>query len=278
MATSASAGRLLRQAREAAGLHIAALAVLLKVPVRKIEALEADRWGDLPDSAYVRPLAASVCRALRVDPKPVLALLPAPMPTRLRDAESLGGANIGDAGQSIWSRGYRQLARAPGIALLLLLAAAIVYLWPPSEPAPLRPDSKSSATGEAVLAPGGAPAASEQLGTSSVTSASLPVAAVEPSASTASAATAPAAAAVAPAGSLQIMFRARSNTWIEVVDGRQAVLLRRTLSSGESAIAEGVPPLTVVVGRANVTEVLVRGRPIDVVAQSKDNVARFEVK
>ena len=43
-----TAGALLRQAREAAGLHIAALAVSLKVPVKKIEALEAQeamgRW------------------------------------------------------------------------------------------------------------------------------------------------------------------------------------------------------------------------------------------
>ena len=46
-----SAGGLLRQAREAAGVHIGALSVALKVPVRKLEALESDRlsyeaWTD----------------------------------------------------------------------------------------------------------------------------------------------------------------------------------------------------------------------------------------
>ena len=45
------AGALLRQAREASGLHIAALAVLLKVPVKKLEALESDRLDLLPDIA-----------------------------------------------------------------------------------------------------------------------------------------------------------------------------------------------------------------------------------
>ena len=40
VALPVSAGALLREAREAAGLHIGALAVSLKVPVKKLEALE----------------------------------------------------------------------------------------------------------------------------------------------------------------------------------------------------------------------------------------------
>jgi cytoskeleton protein RodZ len=71
-----SAGALLKQSREAAGLHIAALAVALKVPVRRLEALEADRFDLLPDAVFARALAGSVCRALKMDAKPVLALLP----------------------------------------------------------------------------------------------------------------------------------------------------------------------------------------------------------
>ena len=47
-----SAGSLLRQAREAAGLSIATLAVLLKVPVKKLEALEADHFDLLPDAVF----------------------------------------------------------------------------------------------------------------------------------------------------------------------------------------------------------------------------------
>ena len=41
-----SAGSMLRQAREMAGLHIGALAVALKVPVKKLEALEAEITAD----------------------------------------------------------------------------------------------------------------------------------------------------------------------------------------------------------------------------------------
>jgi len=68
----ATAGTLLRRAREASGLHVAALAVALKVPVRKLEALEDDRIDELGDPVFVRALASSVCRTLKVDPQPIL--------------------------------------------------------------------------------------------------------------------------------------------------------------------------------------------------------------
>ena len=67
-AEGASRPVLLRAAREAAGLHIAALAAALKVPVRKLEALEAGRYGELPDLTFARALASSACRHLKVDP------------------------------------------------------------------------------------------------------------------------------------------------------------------------------------------------------------------
>ena len=76
-----TAGALLKAARQRQGLHVAALAVTLKVPVRKLEALEADHFDELPDLVFVRALAASVCRILKIDPVPVLAALPQSAPS-----------------------------------------------------------------------------------------------------------------------------------------------------------------------------------------------------
>ena len=61
-ASGPSAGALLRHARQAAGLHLDALSVALKVPIHKLEALEQDRHELLTDTVFVRALAASVCR------------------------------------------------------------------------------------------------------------------------------------------------------------------------------------------------------------------------
>src|SRR6185369_17344805 len=83
VADGASAGTLLRQAREAAGLHVATLAANLKVPVRKLEALEENRFDELPDAVFVRALASSVCRTLKIDPQPVLERLPQTIAPRL---------------------------------------------------------------------------------------------------------------------------------------------------------------------------------------------------
>jgi cytoskeleton protein RodZ len=74
--TPSTAGQLLRQARTKAGVHLAVLSVHLKVPVRQLEALEADELDPGKGPVFYRGLAASICRQLNTDPGPVLALLP----------------------------------------------------------------------------------------------------------------------------------------------------------------------------------------------------------
>ncbi len=127
---AAHGGALLRQAREAVGLHVAALAVSLKVPVRHLEALEEGHFDRLPDPIFTRALASSICRQLRIDPKPVLAALPM--------APSLApyvGGGINAPFQRPGMRGAAGLARfalRPSmlIAAALALAALGLLLMP----------------------------------------------------------------------------------------------------------------------------------------------------
>jgi hypothetical protein len=71
-----TAGTLIRAERERRGLRLDVLAATLKVGVFKLQALEEDRFDELPDAAFTRALAMSVCRVMGVDAAPVLALLP----------------------------------------------------------------------------------------------------------------------------------------------------------------------------------------------------------
>ena len=267
-----SAGGLLRQAREAAGLHIAALAVSLKMPVRKIEALEGDRWDELPDLAFVRALAASVCRSLRIDPAPVLALLPPASPARLRDSESLGGASLGGGSGRLWNHGLSLITRPLGAASLLLLAALAIYFWPAVE-SPVTADSTATK-------PAAPPQVSAEQAQSMSQSAAPLIASIAavPGVATPAPLASPATNAPVSSAMASVSFKARSVSWVEVTDGREAVLVRRTLQAGENVAAEGSSPLVVVIGRANAVEVTVRGQAFDVQAHAKDNVARFEVK
>lgn len=72
-----SPGALIKHAREQAGVHVAAMAVNLKVSVKQLEALEADDFDKLSEPVFARALAAKVCRLLKMDAAPVLALMPA---------------------------------------------------------------------------------------------------------------------------------------------------------------------------------------------------------
>jgi cytoskeleton protein RodZ len=290
---------MLRQAREASGLHIAALAVSLKVPVKKLEALEADRLDAMHDTVFVRALAASVCRTLHIDPLPVLEKLPqGAVPTLQRDA----GINAPFQPDGPVTELLRRVhVRHPLVwgVLALLLAAAVVGFLPELQKGLDWFKGQARAT-----APVNAPAVVAVVSTSPPETPGMPVAGAAPDLpmqgvpeslpvrpqTPASAAVPLSAASAAPATvalplpdastavSAMLLFKARSSSWIEVADAKGTVLLRRTLSAGESAPVSGTPPLQAVVGRADGVEVLVRGKLFDLGAVAKENVARFEVK
>ena len=84
-------------------------------------------------------------------------------------------------------------------------------------------------------------------------------------------------ATLPPADSI-VVFKASGETWVEVKSVTGSTLFKKLLVAGETAGASGTVPLTVIVGRADATQVEVRGKPIDLIAIAKSNVARFEVK
>lgn len=297
-----SAGTLLREAREAAGLHIAALAVSLKVPVRKLEALEADRLDLLPDAVFVRALASSVCRTLKIDPTPVLERLPQTAAPRL--VRDTGGINTpfrapSDGRGPTW---FDQLSRPVFLAVFALLLGALVLIFLPSarqdeaagpgraevtsaaQPAPASPTTAAIAepVPAAVTAvPPPAPAAQP---TAVVSPGAAPAPTVSPTFSVAvsTPTVVSPTAVVTPAAPLPttgiVVFKTQGESWVEVTDARGVIAVRKTLAPGEVVGASGALPLSVVIGRVNATQVEVRGRPFDLGAVAKDNVARFEVK
>ena len=302
---SVTAGALLRDAREAAGLHIAALAVVLKVPVAKLEALEADNFSALPDMVFVRALASSVCRTLKIDPQAVLALLPQGEGPRLSAGDvGLNAPVKGFAGRSsaapFKGAGSRSFVWAVG---LLLIGAALMMFLPRGLDADLsallkQPETTtkipmptgnvaqeiSVAVGAEQRVPSAAPApaaaaaagvgvelpAGESIKPAGIASHPIVLPSVE--------ASAPSSAPAADAPSGVLAFKARSESWIQVRDAAGALVLQRNLAPNELVSVSGVLPLAVVIGRADATEVFVRGKPYDIGPVSRENVARFEVK
>lgn len=283
-----SAGAWLRAARTAQGLHIAALAAQLKVPQAKLEALEADRYQDLPDLTFARALAKAMCRVLKVDAAPVLALLP----------------RCDEAGLDRVSRGLNQPFRErPGredVVSLdwlrrpliwapagLLLAALAIYLLPANWLGSL--DSLSPAAPEQSAAqplPAEPTAgASEVAETAPPPDAPLPVL-TTPVLATPVAAAPPVVSAVPPlsaappalaAGEVPLSIKTSAESWVEVVDTKGQVLFSKLMRPGESAALAAQPPLRLRVGNVSGTEITLRGAAVDLAAQAKDNVARLEL-
>ena len=295
-----SAGEALRQARERAGLHIAAVAATLKVPVQRLEALEAGRYEALPDATFVRALALSVCRVLKIDPAPILAALPAgqapqlgpthgsidaPMP-RESASPDFGGSEGGGRRTPLW------------IALALVVLAGVLWFVlptaghspgapvaggaeggasPSAATVPSPADASPGATGPASMSPPPATGAAPTAPAAPVVPAPAPAPAPAPQAS-ASAPAAGGAQPAAPAAPAALQLRVQAPSWIQVIGASGRVWLQRSLQPGEDVRFDEDLPLAVTVGRADATEVVVRGQPFDLGPMTRNNVARFEIR
>ncbi|MEO7152912.1 MAG: helix-turn-helix domain-containing protein [Burkholderiaceae bacterium] len=302
IAAGASAGTLLRRAREQTGTSIAALAAGLKIHPSKLEALEADRHDVLPDPAFARALAQSICRTLKLDPAPVLAGLPRPADQRRLEQVAQGlNTPFMDRPARLapddWSRtGTSPLA---WLAVLVLAAAAALYFLPSGWATHLpdlarwaRPSGAPATLVEPVDA--AVPALPVDAGVPTTASIAVPASALDADAtraepveaapplvgSVAMPSNAASAAAVSvsasPLESLQLHTIAES--WIEVSDAQGRSLLSRLVPAGERIEIDGAPPLQVRVGNAAGTELVFRGVPFALAPHTRDNIARFELK
>jgi cytoskeleton protein RodZ len=297
-----TAGQMIKEAREAAGLHIGSLSMALKVPVKKLEALESDDWTQLPDVVFARALATSVCRQIKTDSAPILAALPRTTPHRtLGDGEKKTlnqPFRLPTDAKFSWSLSTKATPLAIGALVLLLAATALIFLPDftkltdaPSSQVTLPAVTAPVMTAPAVTPPIESPTAMPPVSSAVVLSsparvppviASAPsiaaAAPVQPSASSPTPTPTPTPTPVMVASPV-FRVEAKGVVWVEVKDSKGTVLIQRSLQPKEIASVSGLPPLAVVIGRINeIASVTVRGKPFSLNGMSPDNVARFEVK
>jgi len=266
-----SVGQQLQRARLEAGMSLESLSARLKISVQRLQAFEQDQFEKGPNLQIGRAMVASVARFLRLDAHGLLAQLPQPMP----QGTALG---MQDAAQG-FSKPTRLTMRRDEqgpvspvwwVALVLVVLAGLVYFYPQIAQMQLR---APTATSPEIAAPAASIPQAEiqdaagQAAPIPSSSTSLPAVALAPELG---------ASAVKPAQSV-LWFKARGSTWIEVTDAKGTLLLRRTLAAAEIAEVGGDVPLSVVVGRADHTDVVVRGVPFPLDTHTQDNVARFKV-
>lgn len=300
-ASAATAGRLLREARMKAGVHLAVLSVTLKVPVRQLEALEADELDPGKGPVFYRGLASSVCRHLHTDAAPILALLPQttahlqPLVRSVQPLKSEGSVRISNVP---WGRMVS--SKVVWVAALLLFMTG-AFLWMPS-PAQWAwlDDVKSLMADEVVsqevtepvvsppatvteilpvpVAPMASAEASSPAPSASVVSPVSPALAPAAPMSQPVQSTPTAKPAVSASAEPEWVFSASGDSWLEVRNAQKAVVWSGVVKAGESTRIQSPLPVSVVVGRAQVVTATLRGQPFDLKPHTQVTVARFEVK
>jgi cytoskeleton protein RodZ len=75
----------------------------------------------------------------------------------------------------------------------------------------------------------------------------------------------------------EVKIRFSGPCWVDIRDAAGEVQLFGEMADGDSHVLGGEPPYSLVIGNASATEILIGGRPFDVRAVAKGNVARFEL-
>jgi cytoskeleton protein RodZ len=310
-----TAGQMLRAAREARGLHLAVLSVNLKVSVRQLEALEADRHDALKGAAFVRALALSVCRQLKLDPSAVMAALPKGDAPKVLDPVAKAAAHS-PARSSSRQRSHKGLSRQVLLLAVLMLAGVAALVWWPdiqwpetsrndpaasNQPAPevmgqaQNPEQTPAEAAPAALVPAASPAsapapalaaasasltrpASEPVSPSALPSASKPALAPVVTASAAPAAPSPSVAPVRSSVSAPLVLRLKADAWVEIRDKFRGVALKRQVKAGEVLELDLQAPVFVYTSRADHTELQWQGKAVDVSGNTQNNELRIQIK
>ena len=296
---------MLQQARIAAGVEIEPLAAVLKVTVRKLQALEAGELNNPSEMTFTRALAASVCRQLRIEPGPVLDAWPgqsadatAVPKTLPNDGTPNAATALPASAQPTGGRGWL------GVLVVLLIGVGVWMAYQQMQHASERRQARAIAQ-PAVIVPERietpAPAAVEvptvpatemtpaKEGVAEAAPATPPVAVVTPPAVTAAPPEAPAkpgpivnnqSVPLTPAaiGDHILVLHALESSWIEVTDASGGRVFTRLMGAGDHvAIDQGSRPLSVLIGNAAGVRVYSRGTALDLTEKARLNVARFDV-
>ena len=296
-----SIGAQLARAREERGLAISDVAQQLKFAPRQLEALEQDKFEQLPGGTFVRGMVRSYARLLKIEPEPLLdgnsGRLAAPDAGTLAARYSQPVPFSDNARHST----FVYLGLSLGV---LVIAAGIGYSWyrehnqsaqlaAAKRAAQAAAQANAIATApraqpkvvEATVAPQPAPAPAPKVQQAKieppakVTPVKVETVAVAPTPAPAK----PAAEKVATAkvaapltgASNRVVIRCDEEAWIEVKDANDRMLVSSLNAAGAERVVRSRGPLTLVIGNPARVHVTHNDRAVDLTPHVKSGIARF---
>jgi cytoskeleton protein RodZ len=310
--TQLSPGAQLSARREALNLSIEQVASQLNLAPRQIRAIESDNYAALPGMASTRGFIRSYAKLLNVEATPLLEVV-AKEATAAEDAVPLRRElpNVRFPETRLSARGHGRLLSRPVVILLLLLSiaaglflvkqSAMQSLLPASfhfgtdnrlnplaSPAPAGADIKDSApvavqsdntTNETAVV-SGAVQNDVRKGHDIVTN-EVAAANAVPAASPTSVPTSVAATPTGMSGGDTkdlLTLKLREDSWVEIKRPDNSTLVAALLKAGTTESFKISGPVSVIVGNAAGVDATLRGKPIELKANAKTNVARLTLK
>lgn len=284
---------MLRERRIALGLSQADVANIVKLPARRIEAMEKERWDELPDGPYLRGFLKNIARALNLDAATLIdrvdeSLMRARNPDSILVAPGSTHATLPRRSGPAEGR-YSGRSLVAGALVFALIAALIAWSGTESFDRSMA-TAKGWLDGQRASVAGSTPVganAAPKTVAPQTTSESIqlpPIGAMTQPGSLIPSDASPLAVAppgtpnrvpAAPAGNVAMQFHFSEDAWVEVRGGDGKLLLSQLNAAGSDQSIEGEAPFSVVVGNAKAVSLIYRGRPVDLAPYIQDQVARF---
>ena len=248
-------GATLRQARRAAGLDVADVAEMLNLRDAVVQAIEEDRFDDLPARTFARGYVRSYASLLNVDSNDAVASFERAAPTNSAPVRPPIPGTV----PSLREIPVRRPAIIfGGVVVLIVLTAAGVL---------------------AAFWPGGSPWEAWRGNKPEVPSAQTAVASPAPADVRAAGGDAAEVAIGALAGDdlHQLDLRFSENCWVEVRDGNGRTVHLGLEAAGSSLSLRGVAPFHVVLGNATGTELAFDGDVVVLDERRDGDVARLVI-
>ena len=295
-----SIGAELARAREERGLSITDVAQQLKFAPRQLEALEQDRFEQLPGGTFVRGMVRSYARLLKIEPEPLLDRIsgrftapdagtlaarysqPVPFSDNARRSTfvylglSLGVLVIAAGIGYSWYRDHNQsaqLASAKRAAQAAAKANAIATA----------PRAQPKVVEVAAATPAVAPKPAAQVKIEPPAKVTQAKVQVEPAPAKAEKAVVEKVATAKVAAPLngasnRVVIRCEDEAWIEVKDANDRMLVSSLNPKGSERVVRARGPLTLVIGNPAQVKVVHNDRAIDLAPHTKAGVARFTLQ
>lgn len=301
-----SLGVMLREAREQLGLSVADVAAQTKFAPRQIEALEADDFRNLPETAFLRGFVRSYAKILNVDAEIMLAALP----QAKAPVAELMPASVDVPFPKEHSAQKNLLMLVAALLIALVVAGFVVWHFttpikhaavekietpvalppesevihasPVEEHRKVEPTSVQSRHQSSPEKP--APRKEKAVPVETVPPAESAVksthksSVIETGAASGAAATTPVLVATGKRSSLHLVFDEES--WTEITDGTGKMISSQINSPGSELNIRGQLPLSLVIGHAAATRLYQDGKPVDLApfTNSSSEVARITLE